>query len=146
MTNPAEIMRDVAAKVAADYAATDNVGIAVSWQIAAAIRAIPIPEPALDPREPKGCPTPGACSCVAPDPRDDTIARMSAELAAAREALKPFATVGRIIEGPLGPALFTDDAPFRDGCAWTENGQKKTLTWGSFRRARAILAKLAEGA
>lgn len=52
-------------------------------------------------------------------------------------ALEPFAKVGDIIAGPFGPALFRgEDDAFQSGCAWTENGERKTLTWGDFRRAR----------
>lgn len=101
------------------------------------------------------------------DPKAATIARLSAELSAAnavvdscagaeirieeceakldmaREALEPFATVGRIIDSLFGPALFADDdGAFNGACVWTEDGQSRRLTWGEFRRARAALAKL----
>jgi len=72
------------------------------------------------------------------------ITRLQAENASlreqvekAREALEPFAKVGKLIDGPFGPALFADDdGAFQSGCGWTEDGEKKTLTWGDFRRAR----------
>lgn len=71
---------------------------------------------------------------------------IATDLEAARETLEPFATVGRIIDGPFSPALFADnDSAFSGGCAWSEDGQAKTLTWGNFRRACAVLAKLSEG-
>jgi hypothetical protein len=55
-------------------------------------------------------------------------------------ALKPFETVGKIIDGPFGPALFAEDGmAFSSGCAWTENGEKKMLTWGNFRRAAVVM-------
>ncbi len=58
-----------------------------------------------------------------------------------REALKPFGKVGAVIDGPFGPALFAEnDMAFQSGCAWSENGERKTLTWGDFRRARTALA------
>lgn len=58
-----------------------------------------------------------------------------------REALTPFGTVGAVIDGPFGTALFADkDMAFQSGCAWSENGERKTLTWGDFRRARTVLA------
>ncbi len=58
-----------------------------------------------------------------------------------REALTPFGTVGAVIDGPFGPALFAEnDMAFQSGCAWSENGERKTLTWGDFRRARTALA------
>lgn len=61
-------------------------------------------------------------------------------------ALKPFATVGRIIDGPFGPALFAEDEmAFKSGCAWTENGETKTLTWGDFRSALSALQSDGEG-
>lgn len=54
-------------------------------------------------------------------------------------AIEPFAKVGDIIDGPFGPALFRgEDDAFQSGCAWTENGERKTLTWGDFRRAREV--------
>ena len=70
----------------------------------------------------------------------NTIEAQAAEISRLRDALKPFATVGKIIDGPFGPALFAeDDQAFKSGCAWTENGETKTLTWGQFRRARTAL-------
>lgn len=61
-------------------------------------------------------------------------------------ALKPFATAGQIIDGPFGPALFAeDDMAFQSGCAWSENGVRKTITWGDFRRARAALSSKEQG-
>lgn len=69
--------------------------------------------------------------------RIDALERENAEL---RAALEPFATAGRIIDGPFGPALFAeDDMAFQSGCAWSENGERRTITWGDFRRARASL-------
>lgn len=70
------------------------------------------------------------------------IAALEAQLAEAVAALEPFARVGRIIDGPFGPALFAkDDQAFKNGCAWRENGEDKFLTWGDFRRAAAIRAR-----
>jgi hypothetical protein len=67
------------------------------------------------------------------------IEALQADLAKAREALEPFATVGKVIDGPFGPALFADDdQAFQSGCAWKEDGETKTLTWGQFRRAREV--------
>jgi hypothetical protein len=72
-----------------------------------------------------------------------TIATLIAALEEARGALEVFAKVGSLIEGPFGPALFVGhDHAFKSGCSWTENGEKKTLTWGQFRRARATLATI----
>lgn len=64
-------------------------------------------------------------------------------LDAMQEALKPFATVARLIDGPFGPDAPTPDAgTFQSGCAWTDlSGAKRTLTWGDFRRARQALSK-----
>lgn len=53
-----------------------------SGRIAAAIRELPLPEATPDPREPRGCPTPGACSCVGPDPRDAALTKASTALSA----------------------------------------------------------------
>jgi hypothetical protein len=62
-------------------------------------------------------------------------------IASLSEALEPFATVGKIIDGPFGPAIFiNDDDAFQSGCAWTVNGERKTLTWGNFRQALAALS------
>ena len=59
-----------------------------------------------------------------------------------REALEPFAKAGKVINSPFGPALFAEDnMAFRSGCAWTENGEIKTITWGDFRAARAAIDK-----
>lgn len=66
-----------------------------------------------------------------------TVLALISELRAARKALEPFANVGRLIDGPFGPALFHDDeAAFKSGCLWKEDGETKTLSWGDFRRAR----------
>ncbi|NTJ67589.1 hypothetical protein G6M50_06395 [Agrobacterium rhizogenes] len=60
-----------------------------------------------------------------------------------RKVLEPFAKAGKIIDGPFGPALFAeDDMAFKSGCAWSENGVSRTITWGDFRAARALLSKL----
>lgn len=65
-----------------------------------------------------------------------TILALISEIRSLRDALEPFADAGRIIDGPFGPALFVDDDDaFKTGCSWTENGERKTLTWGDFRRA-----------
>lgn len=81
----------------------------------------------------------GRCHLVPVDLIAEAAARLRAvekERDEAREALEPFAHVGRIIDGNFGPALFAnDDDAFKSGCAWTENGERKTLTWGHFRRA-----------
>lgn len=67
------------------------------------------------------------------------IEQLERENAELREALEPFATAGRIIDGPFGPALFAeDDMAFQSGCAWSENGERRTITWGDFRRARRL--------
>lgn len=58
------------------------------------------------------------------------------------KALQPFAKAGQVIDSPFGPALFReDDMAFQSGCAWSENGERRTITWGDFRRARAALAE-----
>ncbi len=60
-----------------------------------------------------------------------------------KRVLGPFAKAGHVIDGPFGPALFAeDDMAFKSGCAWSENGVSRTITWGDFRRARALLSKL----
>lgn len=62
------------------------------------------------------------------------------------KALEPFAKAGRVVDGPFGPALFCeDDMAFQSGCAWSENGERRTITWGDFRRARAALDAIKEG-
>jgi hypothetical protein len=61
-----------------------------------------------------------------------------AEVKRLREALEPFAKVGRIIDELFGPALFSDDDDaFTTGCEWFVNGKRETLKWGDFRRALA---------
>lgn len=68
----------------------------------------------------------------------DTLTAFIQQYEQMEAALKPFATVGKIIDGPFGPALFAEDnMAFSSGCAWSENGESKTLTWGNFRRAAA---------
>ncbi len=83
--------------------------------------------------------------------RADAIANaLSAErqrtddlIEAMKRVLGPFAKAGHVIDGPFGPALFAeDDMAFKSGCAWSENGVSRTITWGDFRRARALLSKL----
>lgn len=70
----------------------------------------------------------------------------SALLLEAEKALEPFAKVGSLIDGPFGPALFTDnEQAFKSGCAWKEDGETKTLTWGNFRAARSTLSKIRGG-
>ena len=64
----------------------------------------------------------------------DTIKALRAQIAKIEAAAEPFATVGRMIGGPFGPALFPDDEmAFRRGCTWSEDGEKHILTWGDFR-------------
>ena len=64
----------------------------------------------------------------------DTIKALRAQIAKIEAAAEPFATVGRMIGGPFGPALFPDDEmAFRKGCTWSEDGEKHILTWGYFR-------------
>ena len=73
----------------------------------------------------------------------DALAARVTELEA---VLAPFAAVGRLIAEPFGPALFKeDDAAFGGGCAWTVDGETKTLTWGDFRTALATKTPPAEG-
>lgn len=76
----------------------------------------------------------------------DRIATLEAEVVRLRDALMPFSTVGRIIDGPFGPALFAEDGKaFQSGCAWRENGVDHYLRWGDFRRARLAFTALAAG-
>jgi len=77
----------------------------------------------------------------------DEIIRLRARLASAmaenarmREALKPFATVGRLLIRGWGPVGWKDDDPFRSGAAWRDNkGHARTLTYADFTAARAAL-------
>lgn len=70
-------MREAAAKRASNFLDTSwtrefpEARLTVSL-IVDEIRALPLPEWKPDPREPKGCPTPGACSC--PSPTDQLTA------------------------------------------------------------------------
>jgi hypothetical protein len=94
-----------------------------------------------DPREPRGCPTPGACSCIAPDPRDAligtdvsdaaiadaTIERLSGELEVARRGLERLAS--------LVPFPTPDELGFIHPQVTARAGF-----------ARAVLAKLSKGA
>ncbi|MBY2986435.1 hypothetical protein [Rhizobium leguminosarum] len=69
--------------------------------------------------------------------------RLRSRIAELEAALEPFAKAGQVIDGPFGPALFAeDDMAFQSGCAWSENGERKTITWGDFRRARAAIRAL----
>lgn len=62
------------------------------------------------------------------------------------KALEPFAKAGQVIDSPFGPALFReDDMAFQSGCAWSENSERRTITWGDFRRARAAFDAIKEG-
>lgn len=54
-------------------------------------------------------------------------------------ALEPFATMGRMLDGPFAPALFQDDDPIGVGAAWKENGETRTITFGDLRRAARAL-------
>lgn len=63
----------------------------------------------------------------------------------AREALDVFSKVGRLIDGPFGPGRVPDDGVFQSGCAWREGDQKRTLTWGDFRRAAEVSRALSPG-
>lgn len=63
----------------------------------------------------------------------------------AREALDVFSKVGRLIDGPFGPGRVPDDGVFQSGCAWREGDQKRTLTWGDFRRAAEVYRALSPG-
>lgn len=67
------------------------------------------------------------------------------ERARAAEVVRPFVQMGRLIDGPFGPrggGGTPDDGAFRSGGAWSENGEKRTVTWGDFRRAAAYLAEI----
>lgn len=68
---------------------------------------------------------------------------MTSPLEQAIEALKPFATVGRLIAaGWAGRDVRETDA-FQSGMAWrSAEGEAKTLTWGDFTRAAEALAVL----
>jgi hypothetical protein len=57
------------------------------------------------------------------------------------EALRPFATMARLLDSGWFRGDKADGAPFRSGCAWRdrETGQSRTLTIGDFRRARQAL-------
>ncbi|NTG01831.1 hypothetical protein G6L30_17070 [Agrobacterium rhizogenes] len=69
----------------------------------------------------------------------DSLKALCDEMA---KALEPFAKAGQVIDGPFGPALFVeDDTAFKSGCAWSENGVRRTITWGDFRRASAAYSK-----
>jgi hypothetical protein len=68
--------------------------------------------------------------------KDATIARLSAELAAAREALEPFAEAA---ENQRSPQERDDECS--PGSDWYVD-----ITLGDLRRARAVLAKLSKGA
>lgn len=64
-----------------------------------------------------------------------------AEVERLKAALEPFKIVGDLIERQRASGTFDreDEEPFNSGMAWTKDGQKRTLTWGDFRRARAAL-------
>lgn len=76
--------------------------------------------------------------------RNDLRTILSA-LQEAREALDAFSKVGRLIDGPFGPGRVPDDGVFQSGCAWREGDQKRTLTWGDFRRAAEVHRALSPG-
>ena len=72
----------------------------------------------------------------------EEIKALRARLAKIEAAAKPFATVGRIIDMFVGPAIFADDKMAfnsQRGCSWKENGEKHILTWGDFRALREAL-------
>jgi hypothetical protein len=80
------------------------------------------------------------------DEIDALLLEAKGEIKRLREALKPFAKAGQVIDSPFGPALFReDDMAFQSGCAWSENGERRTITWGDFRRARAALIPQQKG-
>jgi DNA repair exonuclease SbcCD ATPase subunit len=55
----------------------------------------------------------------------------------ALKVIEPFAKAGKLIDGGLVPSSpANDEQPFQFGIAWTENGERKTLTWGHLRAAR----------
>jgi hypothetical protein len=63
-----------------------------------------------------------------------------ARVTALEKALAPFADVGRLVDELYFPAVFRDNEDaFQSGCTWKENGERKTLKWGDFRRAREAL-------
>ena len=72
----------------------------------------------------------------------DENARLTKERDMAVEALRPFAKMGKMLEGPFAPALFKDEDSFVSGGAWRENGEVRTLTFGDLRRAYFTLAQL----
>lgn len=63
-------------------------------------------------------------------------------LEAAREALRPFAAMGKLLESPFAPALFRDEDPIGMGGAWRENGETRTITYGDLRRTRHLAEQI----
>ena len=75
----------------------------------------------------------------------DAPTELQSALQEARGALDVFSKVGRLIDGPFGPGRVPDDGVFQSGCAWREGDQKRTLTWGDFRRAAEVYRALSHG-
>ena len=89
--------------------------------IDAYVAALP-PDPRDVMIEPRGCPTPGACSAV------DTIKDLEAEVAQLREVLKPFA------------AMATKFGQSGDESVW-ESYRGAIVTVGDYRKAFAACEK-----
>lgn len=62
-----------------------------------------------------------------------------ARIASLSEALRPFATLGKMLDGPFAPALFRDEDSAGIGGAWSEDGERRFVTFGDLRRASAAL-------
>lgn len=70
------------------------------------------------------------------------VQALQSALDEALEVLKVFRTVARFIDSNWYNGPKDDRSTFRSGLAWVENGIKKTLTIGDFRRASALYDRL----
>lgn len=64
----------------------------------------------------------------------------NARVEEAEGAIRPFAKMGKLLDGPFGPALFKDEDTIGVGGAWSENGKPRSITFGDLRKAAQWLA------
>jgi hypothetical protein len=69
----------------------------------------------------------------------DALEAFAAHQEELKAALKPFATLGGMLDGPFAPALFKDEDSAGIGAAWRENDEPRFVTFGDLRRARKAL-------
>ncbi len=62
-------------------------------------------------------------------------------IAALEDALRPFAELGKMLDGTFAVCLFKDGDSAGIGGAWKENGEPRFVTFGDLRTAARLLTQ-----